>query len=175
MLLIFRFLLGFVKVLLELARGKNIAALPLIKPHCGLRLPPDRHCLLSANYKLRAADIQPKKLTKSALDRGSGKNKSTGSTMLKRQSIATIPKTQTVTIPKPVFKFSGNSNTKSGASTTSTASVKVQPPPVAQSTIAAQPKIVEEVKMEMDEEYNSNDSKGMKRKREDDDDFEFVG
>lgn len=30
------------EVLLELARSKNVTPLPLIKPHCGLRLPPDR-------------------------------------------------------------------------------------------------------------------------------------
>lgn len=155
-----------------------MAALPLIKPHCGLRLPPDRHCLLSANYKLRAAEVQPKKMTKSALDRSSGKNKSTGATFLKRQSVATIPKTQTVTIPKPVFKFSGNSNTKSTAGTTTTASAsstlpKVVPPSSA-APAAAQSKSVEEVKMELDEEYNSSDSKGLKRKHEDDDEFEMV-
>lgn len=158
-----------------------MAALPLIKPHCGLRLPPDRHCLLSANYKLRAAEIQPKKMTKSALDRSSGKNKSIGSTILKRQSVATIPKTQTVTIPKPVFKFSGNSGGKSAASTTTTpssassssATPKVLPPSNA-APAAVQSKTVEEVKMELDEEYNSSDSKGLKRKHDDDDEFEMV-
>lgn len=30
------------EVLLEIARVKNVNPLPLIKPHCGLRLPPDR-------------------------------------------------------------------------------------------------------------------------------------
>lgn len=30
------------EVLLELARSKNVTPLPLIKPNCGLRLPPDR-------------------------------------------------------------------------------------------------------------------------------------
>lgn len=42
-------------VLFELARSKNNTPLPFIKPHCGLRLPPDRYCLTSCNYKLRAA------------------------------------------------------------------------------------------------------------------------
>lgn len=42
-------------VLFELARSKNVTPLPFIKPHCGLRLPPDRYCLTSCNYKLRAA------------------------------------------------------------------------------------------------------------------------
>ncbi|PSN31917.1 Transcription initiation factor TFIID subunit 9 [Blattella germanica] len=40
-------------ILLEVARTKNNTQLPFIKPHCGLRLPPDRYCLSSCNYKLR--------------------------------------------------------------------------------------------------------------------------
>lgn len=170
----------YTQVLLELARSKNMAALPLIKPHCGLRLPPDRHCLLSANYKLRAAEIQPKKMTKSALERATGKNKSIGATILKRQTIATIPKTQTVTIPKPVFKFSGNSNAKLSAGTTTTpsatssSSASVQPAGGVAASAVAPPKVVQEVKMELDEEFNSNDPKGLKRKHEDDDEFEMV-
>jgi hypothetical protein len=42
------------QILLEVARTKNNSPLPLIKPHCGLRLPPDRYCLSSCNYKLRS-------------------------------------------------------------------------------------------------------------------------
>lgn len=37
------------EVLLEISRVKNVNPLPMIKPHCGLRLPPDRYgldCLL---------------------------------------------------------------------------------------------------------------------------------
>lgn len=30
------------EVLLEISRVKNVNPLPMIKPHCGLRLPPDR-------------------------------------------------------------------------------------------------------------------------------------
>ena len=40
-------------VLLEVARTKNITTLPIPKPTCGLRLPPDRFCLTSCNYKLK--------------------------------------------------------------------------------------------------------------------------
>lgn len=100
------------QVLLELARGRNIAPLPLIKPHCGLRLPPDRYCLVAANYKLRAA-AQNKKLTKSAIE-----NRSTIKTQIKSTPTSTIKrpavnasKSQTVTIPKPVFKFSTTAKT----------------------------------------------------------------
>lgn len=38
-------------LLVELARQKNCQPLPAIKPHTGLRLPPDRYCLISANYR----------------------------------------------------------------------------------------------------------------------------
>ena len=39
--------------LLEVARVKNAAPLPIPKPTSGLRLPPDRHCLTACNYKLK--------------------------------------------------------------------------------------------------------------------------
>jgi len=42
-------------VLLELAQSRNNQQLPLVKPGAGLRLPPDRHCLTSTNYRLRSA------------------------------------------------------------------------------------------------------------------------
>lgn len=158
---------------MELARSKNIAPLPLIKSHCGLRLPPERHCLLSANYKVRAAEAQPKKLTKSALDRSSAKSKPNGSTSLKRQSMSNPSKTQNVQIPKPVIKFSGNSNTKSNG----TAQTPKAAPQPTVSIASSQSKLSTEIKMEIEDDYNSNDSKSLKRKREDDDDdeFEVVG
>lgn len=147
-----------------------MAPLPLIKPHCGLRLPPDRHCLLSVNYKLRASELQPKKLNKSALDRTAAKNKSIGSTIVKRQNPqASIPKTQTVNIPKPVFKFSANSNGNSKAT--------VPGPPIATPATKAQvqanaSQILHDVKMEVEDDFVM----GIKRKRDDDeDDFEVVG
>lgn len=90
--------------------------LPPIKPHCGLRLPPDRYCLSACNYKLRAAN-QSKKMTKSALEgrstiktqiKGSSGGASGGAS--KRQTVMT-PKNQVVTIPKPVIKFTTTAKT----------------------------------------------------------------
>lgn len=129
-------------MLLELARGRNIAPLPLIKPHCGLRLPPDRYCLVAANYKLRAA-AQNKKLTKSAIENRSTiktQIKSTPTSTIKRPMVS-VAKAQTVTIPKPVFKFS---------TTTKTIPTKVRT----------------DVKVESDDPMEDGTSK---RKREDDD------
>lgn len=136
-----------------MARGRNIAPLPLIKPHCGLRLPPDRYCLIAANYKLRAA-TQQKKMTKSAIEgRSTIKTQIKGGVgfmpQAKRQALsaggnASKTATQAVTIPKPVFKFSTTPK-----------------------TVSAKPK--QEIKMEIED-----DSQMAKRKREEDD-FEIVG
>lgn len=40
-------------LLVEIARNKNNIPLPPIKSHAGPRLPPDRHSLISANYKCK--------------------------------------------------------------------------------------------------------------------------
>lgn len=101
------------EVLTEVSKQKNTQPLPMIKPHSGIRLPPDRHCLLAANYKLRAAtsNAATKKLVKSALGDGMStiKTKITsevGSTTVKKATLGqTVNKTQNVSIPKPVFKI----------------------------------------------------------------------
>lgn len=105
------------EVLLEVAKQKNTQPLPLIKPHSGIRLPPDRHCLLAQNYKLRAATSQAptKKLVKSALGEGMSTIKtklsnsggsSPSTTTIKKPTLGqTVNKGQSiVSIPKPVFK-----------------------------------------------------------------------
>ena len=40
--------------LIEIARQKNRHPLPQIQTKSGLRLPPDRYCLTSTNYKVKA-------------------------------------------------------------------------------------------------------------------------
>lgn len=40
-------------LLMGIAREKNSQPLPLVKPYCGPRLPPDRYCLSQPNYKLK--------------------------------------------------------------------------------------------------------------------------
>lgn len=139
-------------LLLELARGRNIAPLPLIKPHCGLRLPPDRYCLIAANYKLKTQP-PPKKMVKTAikgrvnLETQVKGNATTSTPSLKRQNTSTVtaPKTQAVTIPKPVFKFSTTAK-------------------------AVPAKIKQEVKGELEED--SLGAGPAKRKREDD--FDMI-
>ncbi|XP_017772801.1 PREDICTED: transcription initiation factor TFIID subunit 9 [Nicrophorus vespilloides] len=85
------------EVLLECARNKNNNPLPLIKPPCGLRLPPDRHCLSSANYVLKGVQKKPVK--------NSFNSSKPTVNIIKRTNNFGIQK-QTVSIPKPVTKIS---------------------------------------------------------------------
>ena len=39
------------EVLLDMARTKNATPLPVPRSTCGLRLPPERHCLTARNYR----------------------------------------------------------------------------------------------------------------------------
>ena len=43
----------------RIKRNKNNSTLPIPKPSSGLRLPPDRFCLTSCNFKLRSSKRQP--------------------------------------------------------------------------------------------------------------------
>ncbi|XP_022908387.1 transcription initiation factor TFIID subunit 9 [Onthophagus taurus] len=96
------------EVLLECSRNKNHSPLPLIKPHCGLRLPPDRHCLSSTNYILKGNQKKHKINFTIA-------NASPPMKVATKQNINFIKRTnaiginkQTVTIPKPITKISTN-------------------------------------------------------------------
>ncbi|XP_052891570.1 transcription initiation factor TFIID subunit 9 [Anopheles moucheti] len=173
-------------VLLEIARVRNATPLPLIKTHCGLRLPPDRYCLSACNYKLRAAQ-QPKRMNKSALEgRSSLKSAKAGSGGgadgngtgggVKRPSVQSTPKTQVVSIPKPVFKFSTAPKT---APTTATKSIKTTVTPIgglggSNGTSAGSTGVAGnvDIKMETDDQFGEGNN-GNKRKREEDD-FEIV-
>lgn len=48
------------EVLADVARAKNNTPLPFIKPHCGVRLPPDRFCLSSCNLKIKTPTFTKK-------------------------------------------------------------------------------------------------------------------
>ncbi|KAK9738542.1 Transcription initiation factor IID, 31kD subunit [Popillia japonica] len=93
--------------LIVCARNKNNSPLPLIKPHCGIRLPPDRHCLNSCNYTLKSNQKKPNKINFSLT------SASPAMKVAAKQNINYIKRTntigmnkQTVTIPKPVTKIS---------------------------------------------------------------------
>lgn len=144
---------------MELARSRNASPLPLIKTHCGLRLPPERHCLLSANYKLRATEIVPKRMTKSALDRSTGKGKANLATNLKRQAITNPLKKQIVTIPKPTFKVSANVNGKFNGSPGPSGNAGLNFTTNSMKFV----KVKTEIKMEVEEELHN--ARAAKRKR----------
>uniref|UniRef100_A0A182W0E1 Transcription initiation factor TFIID subunit 9 n=1 Tax=Anopheles minimus TaxID=112268 RepID=A0A182W0E1_9DIPT len=166
-------------VLLEIARVRNTTPLPLIKTHCGLRLPPDRYCLSACNYKLRAAQ-QPKRMNKSALEgRSSLKSKAASGGAgaegggVKRPSVQSTPKTQVVSIPKPVFKFSTAPKTTPA---TATKSIKTTVTSIGGSNGASAGSTGVaggvDIKMETDDQFGEANN-GNKRKREEDD-FEIV-
>ncbi|EDV46526.1 transcription initiation factor TFIID subunit 9 [Drosophila erecta] len=104
-------------VLAKVADVRNGMPLPPIKPHCGLRLPPDRYCLTGVNYKLRATN-QPKKMTKSAVEGRPLKTvvKPVSSANGPKRPHSVVAKQQVVTIPKPVIKFTTTTTTKAVAS-----------------------------------------------------------
>lgn len=106
-------------VLLDVARAKNNIPLPFVKPNNGLRLPPDRYCLNATNYKLKNA---AKKVAQKPAHSLVGNNSSTGQQRVKVEgnkaglsivkrpgTLATVARTQTISIPKPVLKFSTGS------------------------------------------------------------------
>ncbi|GBP18059.1 Transcription initiation factor TFIID subunit 9 [Eumeta japonica] len=144
------------EVLLEIARGKNVNPLPTIKPHCGLRLPPDRYCLSGCNYRLKA--LAKKTVTKPTNIVTTPTIKTVTSkhgtpqqnVVVKRQPgpVTNISKPGSVP-PKPVLKF--------------TATSKVVAKPAVRVTSGPGPTHVTPVKMEIDTES------AKKRKREDDD------
>lgn len=67
--------------LLDIAKHKNNLPLPAIKPQNGVRLPPDRYCLTSTNYRLR----QPQKKATLTLPPHLPGTKSSSVTFIARQ------------------------------------------------------------------------------------------
>lgn len=93
------------EVLLDCARSKNNTPLPLVKPHCGLRLPADRHCLSSCNYALRGNQKKQNKPTFTiAGNNNSGIKLGTKTNLnyIKRTTNLGVTKQN---VPKPVTKI----------------------------------------------------------------------
>lgn len=146
------------EVLLELAHVKNYLMLPAVKPHCGIRLPPDRYCLSSCNYTLKGAQRKSGAKTNFSISGGPGMKLTPKSNLnfLKRTN-ASITK-QTVTIPKPITKISHQQQLQSQATQKTVLKPKIQ--------------ITQNVQLAP---ANSNgmefESSSLKRKREDDSDM----
>ncbi|KAJ8712046.1 hypothetical protein PYW07_004888 [Mythimna separata] len=142
------------EVLLEISRVKNVNPLPMIKPHCGLRLPPDRYCLSACNYRLKpAARKAAPKPTISAVPTlktvTTAKPSPAQNVVVKRPpgAIVNVATSKPTVVPKPVLKFT------SGTKVVAKPAVRVTAGPSAHTA----------VKMELDEQA------AQKRKREDDD------
>ncbi|XP_030766159.1 transcription initiation factor TFIID subunit 9 [Sitophilus oryzae] len=136
------------EVVIECASIKNYSMLPIVKPHCGLRLPPDRYCLTSCNYTLKASH------KKSQLK--SGFNSGPGLKITSKSNVGFIRKPapgivrQSVTIPKPTMKISGN--------------------PIPQTKTILKPKIQisQNVHISIPQSTTSMGENSLKRKREED-------
>ncbi len=143
---------------MEVARSKNATPLPSVKPHCGIRLPPDCHCLAACNYKLKT--IKKTLPKSSALGGGSATPRMTGmmgsARAVHRPNSPAVRVTTinagTPTTPRPVVKINA------GSTGTATPSV-----PKIQIAIPAQPQQPVE-KMDID-----TPNRGIKRERVDDD------
>ncbi|KYM77548.1 Transcription initiation factor TFIID subunit 9, partial [Atta colombica] len=147
-------------VLLDVARTKNNIPLPFVKPNNGLRLPPDRYCLNAPNYRLKNATKKViQKSGHSLVNNQSGGqprskiegNKTSVSIVKRPGTLATVARTQTISIPKPVLKFS------TAATSTTTVKTQVTKPKIQITSNQTLPT----VKMETDE--------SLKRKREEED------
>ncbi|XP_047032059.1 transcription initiation factor TFIID subunit 9 [Helicoverpa zea] len=142
------------EVLLEISRVKNVNPLPMIKPHCGLRLPPDRYCLSACNYRLKPAfkKAAPKptiSAVPSIKTATTSKPAATPNVVVNRPpgTIVKVATSKPTVVPKPVLKF--------------TSGTKVVAKPAVR--VTAGPSAHTPVKMELD------DPVSQKRKREDDD------
>ncbi|XP_075220304.1 TBP-associated factor 9 isoform X1 [Lycorma delicatula] len=167
-------------ILLEIARTKNNTPLPLVKPHCGVRLPPDRYCLNSCNYRMRSHNSNNKKMKQfghqsqgvTGTFMSSGQSgvkiaaKTASLSLVKRPgSITTIPRTQSITAPKQVIKFSA-----AGMAQKIQVKPKIQ---ISSSSPAPQVEVMgQNVKIEVDDSNNPLSSNPLKRKREDDGQFD---
>lgn len=92
------------EVIMECARTKNNSPLPVVKPHCGLRLPPDRHCLAACNYTLKSALQKKGKNMGSSGTPGLKLTAKPGLSYIKRTNPLGTTK-QAVTIQKPITKI----------------------------------------------------------------------
>ncbi|EPZ35562.1 TFIID-31kDa-domain-containing protein [Rozella allomycis CSF55] len=54
------------QLLLDLAATRNAQPLPVINEKQGIRLPPERHCLLSLNYQVLPKKAEPSKINQTA-------------------------------------------------------------------------------------------------------------
>lgn len=149
---------------MEVARSKNSTPLPSVKPHCGIRLPPDCHCLAACNYRLKTIK---KTLPKSTMAHSGGSTTGPritsmlgGARAVHRPSspavrVTTVSAT-TPNAPRPVVKINAGINS---------AATNVTPTPAPKIQISVAPQTNPSVEnIETDSQ-----TRGIKRERVDDD------
>lgn len=144
------------ETVLECARNKNSTPLPLIKPHCGLRLPPDRHCLAACNYTLKSSS-QKKQKNNFTMSGGTPALKlatKPGMSYIKRTNPLGVTK-QAVGVPKPVTKITSSANMQP-QKTVLKPKIQIQQQNLHMSTVSNSGEIAMEIES------------SLKRKREDD-------
>ena len=138
---------------MEVARSKNSTPLPSVKPHCGIRLPPDCHCLVACNYKLKTIKktLLPRTLGGGSTPGGSRMSMLGAARAVHRPSSPAVRvntiNSGTPTTPRPVVKIN----------TSSTINTLANVPKIQINIPAQQPEKIE------------IDVRGVKREREDDD------
>ncbi|CAH1265182.1 transcription initiation factor TFIID subunit 9-like [Branchiostoma lanceolatum] len=139
--------------LMEIARQKNSTPLPLIKPYGGPRLPPDRYCLLSNNYRLRALHKKPKltvAVPRLGLSSVMGQHSPVGTSTSRVSS----PTTAKITIPVSVTSRVGQHSSHIKTS---------------QATLLQPTSLLGRPMSTLGSSTSIGDASGIKRKREDDD------
>lgn len=148
------------KILMEVAQSKNSIPLPSVKPHCGIRLPPDCYCLTACNYKLKA---QKKVVAKpgGASAPGPRMNVLVGARTTIRPSSPAVRVTTSAgnssTTPRPVVKVNVASATPAA--------------PKIQIVVPSQPAPASSL---LAVEKHEPENRGIKREREEDDDYDAA-
>ncbi|XP_022087968.1 transcription initiation factor TFIID subunit 9-like [Acanthaster planci] len=122
--------------LMEIARQKNNNPLPAIKPHNGLRLPPDRYCLSGSNYRLKPLHKRATLTMPSRLSLGSGMSMASSAGSKLSPSFTFGGKSPySVTVRAPVSSKAGGapiSIIKSVSRSSATPTITMQPGSTAQ-------------------------------------------
>jgi len=147
---------------MEVARSKNSIPLPQVKPHCGIRLPPDAFCLTACNYKLKAQ----KKVMSKTLGASStpGPRMTSGvvrSTIRPNSPAVRVTTTPASTTPRPLVKVNVGSAPASAAAPKIQIVLPPQPTPA-----AALPAV--------EKQEPGAEIRGIKREREEDDDYDAA-
>uniref|UniRef100_A0A2K6Q7I0 TATA-box binding protein associated factor 9 n=1 Tax=Rhinopithecus roxellana TaxID=61622 RepID=A0A2K6Q7I0_RHIRO len=150
--------------LLDIERQRNHTPLPLIKPHSGPRLPPDRYCLTAPNYRLKS--LQKKASTSAG--RITVPRLSVGSVTSRPSTpILGTPTLQTMSVSTKVgtpMSLTGQRFTGQMPTSQSPANVLINP------SLIGSKNILITTNMVSSQNTANESSNALKRKREDDDD-----